>query len=175
MLFKAPTHSATNRVLGYTSTERALLNGTFQKQKFLPGPTTSETMSGIQKDAAEVPMKALQAQRFLVRLRSSRSADDQLDVDGTVVELSLFGCRISSITPINTGMVFTLRIEVPGCEEPIQIEHAEVRWVKGIEFGLSFYSFTTNAYEFLTEVIQRLRLQTNEVAVSSPSSSSISQ
>jgi hypothetical protein len=119
-------------------------------------------------------MKAQQAQRFLVRLGSSRSADDHLDVDGTVVELSLFGCRISSIRPVNTGMVLTLCIEVPGCEEPIQIRHAEVRWVRGIEFGLSFYSFTTNAYELLAEAIQRLRHQTNEVAISSPSTSSIS-
>ena len=120
-------------------------------------------------------MKARQAPRFLVRLRCSRSADDHLDIDGTVLDLSLFGCRISSPTPINTGMAFTLRLEVPGCEKPIQIERAEVRWVRGIECGISFYSFTTNAYELLREAIQRLRHQTNQVALSSPSRSSTSR
>jgi hypothetical protein len=89
-------------------------------------------------------------------------------MDGTVLDLSLHGCRLSSNTPVNTGMVFTLRIEVPGCEEPIQIERAEVRWVRGQEFGLSFYAFTTKASEHLVEVIQQLQRQTNEVAVSPP-------
>lgn len=119
-------------------------------------------------------MKARQATRFLVRLRCSRSADDHLDIDGTVLDLSLFGCRIRSTTPVKTGMVFTLRIEVPGGEEPIRIERAEVRWVRGIECGLSFYAFTNSAYELLAKAIQRLRHQTNEVAVTPPSSSSIS-
>jgi hypothetical protein len=103
-------------------------------------------------------MEARQDPRFKVRLRTHQSANDHPDMNGTVLDLSLHGCRIGSTTPVNPGMVFSLRIEVPGCEQPIQIERAEVRWVKAMEFGLSFYAFTTNAYERLVAVIQQLQL-----------------
>jgi len=91
-----------------------------------------------------------------VRLRSSRSADDHPAMNGTVLDLSLFGCRIRSTTPVNPGAMFTLRIEVPGCMTPIEIERADVRWVRGQEFGLSFLAFTTKACECLIEVIRQL-------------------
>ncbi len=103
-------------------------------------------------------MQARKDPRFPVRLRSSRSADDHPATDGTVLDLSLLGCRIGSTTPVYPGMVFTLHMEVPGSEEPIQIERAEVRWVRGDEFGLSFLAFTTKAYECLVEIIQQLQL-----------------
>jgi hypothetical protein len=95
-------------------------------------------------------------QLMKVQLRSSQSADDHPAMNGTVLDLSLFGCRIRSTTPVNPGRVLTLRIEVPGCTEPIEIERADVRWVRGREFGLSFLAFTTKAYECLIEVIQQL-------------------
>lgn len=91
-----------------------------------------------------------------VRLRSSRSAGDYPAMNGTVLDLSLFGCRIRSTTPVNPGSEFTLRIEVPGCQKPIEIERANVRWVRGQECGLSFLAFTTKAYECLIGVIQQL-------------------
>lgn len=101
-------------------------------------------------------MEVRKAPRILVRLQSHRSAKDYPTTNGTIIDLSLFGCRISSDMPVNPGSVFTLRMDVPGYEEPIEIERADVRWVRGREFGLSFLALTTKAYECLIQVIQQL-------------------
>ncbi len=114
-------------------------------------------------------MEARQEPRFQVRLRSSQSADNYPPITGMVVDMSLHGCRLSSTAPVTAGMVFTLRLEVPGCEEPIQIERAEVRWVRGMEFGLSFLAFTTKAYDRLVDAIHQFRHQSNESALPQPS------
>jgi PilZ domain len=112
----------------------------------------------MQKDVAKVPMKVRQAPRIPVRFQSHQSADDFPAMNGTVLDLSLFGCRISTNTPVSPGTAFTLRIDVPGCEEPIQIARADVQWVRGQEFGLSFLAITANAYERLAELLQQIPL-----------------
>ena len=110
-------------------------------------------------------MQARQDPRFLIRLRSTHSADDNPSISGTVLDLSLHGCRITSTAPVCPGMVFKLHLEVPGCEEQILIARAEVRWVRGEQCGLSFFTYTMEAYDRLLDTIQRFRPETNEEAL----------
>ena len=56
---------------------------------------------------------------------------------GTVQELSRVGCRILGNDPVVAGETLSVRITLPN-SKPLTIEHATVRWVKGLEFGIAF-------------------------------------
>jgi len=58
--------------------------------------------------------------------------------DGVVQELSRSGCRILGNDPLIAGETLSVRIAVPTSEQPLFIEQATVKWVKGLEFGLVF-------------------------------------
>jgi len=56
--------------------------------------------------------------------------------EGMLKELSLSGGSIKGNEPVSVGMALRLRIFVPGDPEPLEIDRAIVKWVKGMEFGV---------------------------------------
>ena len=58
--------------------------------------------------------------------------------EGVVVDLSIRGCAVESVTPIPGSIRLQLRLRPTDSPEPIEIEHAVVRHVRGNRFGAEF-------------------------------------
>ena len=58
--------------------------------------------------------------------------------EGIIEDLSLSGNYINGNAPVSVGMALALQIFVPGDPDPLLIERAIVKWVKGSEFGVEF-------------------------------------
>lgn len=76
--------------------------------------------------------------RFTVHFQGSFSSGQRLEGDGTVLNLSLGGCKVQSEIRIPLGADVRLSITMPDEEQPLEIKRAAVRWAGGQEFGLEF-------------------------------------
>jgi hypothetical protein len=72
---------------------------------------------------------------------------------GAIQELSNVGCRILGSYPVFPGETVSLRISHPTHPDPLVIEQAEVRWVKGFEFGVSFGPLNQGAVDRLIRLL----------------------
>ncbi len=75
--------------------------------------------------------------RFHVELRCS-FVGDQFTGEGTLLDLSMEGCRVRSDTPVIKGMYVELFINLLGQIPPLPVELAVIRWSEGPVFGLEF-------------------------------------
>ena len=79
--------------------------------------------------------------RFQVELRCA-FVGDQFTGEGTVLDLSMEGCRVRSDTPVLNGVYMEVFITLLGQIPPLPIELAVVRWSPGAVFGLEFIRIT---------------------------------
>lgn len=93
--------------------------------------------------------------RFHVELRCS-FAGDQFAGEGTVLDLSMEGCRVRSDTPVLTGVYMEVFITLLGQITPLPIELAVVRWSPGSVFGLEFIRITDRHQARLRHYVQDL-------------------
>jgi len=97
--------------------------------------------------------------RFRVLFRSTFSAGSQLEGEGTVMDLSLKGCKVHSTTRMHLDSSLELRIYVPGLDWPLMVDSAAVRWSEASAFGLSFRRVRDTEQERLRQVLAELREQ----------------
>ena len=60
--------------------------------------------------------------------------------EGSVINLSIKGCKVESDAGVKVGDAMSLIILLPGEESPTTVDLALVRWAKGQCFGLEFVS-----------------------------------
>lgn len=58
--------------------------------------------------------------------------------EGTVTNLSVFGCTIECADAVPEQTKLLVRLILPDQKDSLPIESAEVRWVKGNQVGLQF-------------------------------------
>ena len=75
---------------------------------------------------------------------------------GTVVSLSLFGCRARAAFLVSPDEYLGLLIHIAGSEHPLYVARAEVRWLEGQEFGMEFTHMELEDRRRLSEVIQEI-------------------
>jgi len=75
--------------------------------------------------------------RFTVHFQGSFSSGQRLEGEGTVLNLSIGGCKVKSETRVPLGTDVRVRIMMQE-EQPLEIKRAAVRWTSGQEFGLEF-------------------------------------
>ena len=75
---------------------------------------------------------------------------------GTVVDVSVGGCRIKTENAVLTGIHLALRLDFPGEPEPIRIARAAVRWSSGEEFGVYFVTMALREHERLKQGLKNL-------------------
>ena len=97
--------------------------------------------------------------RIRVLFRSTFSSDSQLEGEGTVMDLSLGGCKVHSKTPMSLDGSLELRIYVPGIDWPLMVDSAAVRWAEASAFGLAFLRVRDEEQERLRKVLAELREQ----------------
>ncbi len=87
-------------------------------------------------------MEPRQHVRHQVRFRSTFSSRDRVSGEGTLVDLSVRGGRVSSQTGVTNGMELDLWLYLPSQDRdsPVEIQQAVVRWTKKEkgEFGVEF-------------------------------------
>ena len=97
--------------------------------------------------------------RFPVKFRSSFSSIGLVGGEGSIVDLSIRGCRIESSIDVQPGASLDVRITVVENEPPIHIQEAIVRWSRGEEFGLEFEVIAPTEWPHLQDVVKQIELE----------------
>jgi PilZ domain len=97
--------------------------------------------------------------RFHVQFRSSFSSIAMVGGEGSLVDLSLRGCRIESPTDVQPGASLELRIAAIEHRPPIQVQAAIVRWSRGRQFGLEFEVIASTEWVHLQDIVKQLELE----------------
>ena len=92
----------------------------------------------------------------LKRLVPVRYLGDGIAGEGIIKDLSLSGSYMTGNAPVSVEMALALQIFVPGDPEPLLIDRAIVKWVKGSEFGVDFEIPQPKVAERITQVISTL-------------------
>ena len=102
--------------------------------------------------------------RFHVQFRSSFSSIAMVGGEGSVVDLSIRGCRIESSTDVQPGASLEVRIAAIEHEPPIQIQQALVRWSRGRQFGLEFETMAPEEWARLQHTVKQIEMEPYEQA-----------
>jgi len=94
--------------------------------------------------------------RLRVQFRATLSSSTKKAGAGVILDLSSGGCRVESSIPVEPGILLELRIYAPDVEWPLIIEAANVQWVSGQTFGLSFFRITETEQQRLGKVLKDL-------------------
>jgi hypothetical protein len=97
--------------------------------------------------------------RFHAQFRSSFSSIAMAGGEGSLMDLSVRGCRIESLIDVKPGASLELRIETMEHEHPIHIEAAVVRWSREREFGLEFEVIAPTEWSHLQEIVKQIELE----------------
>lgn len=90
-------------------------------------------------------------------VRVAENRDEIPEGDGTILNLSPGGCKISSDTPVSVGHTYSLIIQLPSFPTPVTIDSAIVRWIGENVFGFKFDTIRPEQEEQLREYLRRLR------------------
>ena len=100
-------------------------------------------------------MDLRQHPRYPVQCGIAFSGDD-FEGEGTVMNLSKGGWRITSNQIVPKGEYLALRVRVPDHEVPLEVDLAAVRWSSGQEFGLEFIRMKPEEQERHNQFINTL-------------------
>jgi len=90
------------------------------------------------------------------RLVPVRYLGDKIIGEGIIKDLSLNGSYITGNATVSIGAVLALQIFIPGDPEPLLIDHATVKWVKGSDFGVDFDISQSQVTERIAKIISTL-------------------
>ena len=77
--------------------------------------------------------------------------------EGTLIDLSLGGCRLLSDTPLEIGELYNLILQVSKESSPVIIEAAAVRWTQANTYGLKFLSVQSVDESHLRDLLLDIR------------------
>ena len=91
------------------------------------------------------------------RLINPAESEEHTEGEGTLIELSLGGCRLYSDIPLKIGERYHLILQVSKKPRPIIVEAAIVRWIHENTYGLKFTSMQSIHESHLRELLLELR------------------
>lgn len=115
----------------------------------LPHTEASGVLSPSMSDASQERRKHARIRvefRVTLSFTSGRTAGE-----GKLVNVSQGGCAIESEKSLKTGDYVSLLIHPHDQGQPIAIESAAVRWVRGRDFGVEFVKILPGELERLTQ------------------------
>jgi c-di-GMP-binding flagellar brake protein YcgR len=77
--------------------------------------------------------------------------------EGTLIDLSLGGCRLTSDVPLEIGEQYRLILQVSSDRRPIPVEAAVVRWTQDKTYGLKFTALQSDDESRLQELLLEIR------------------
>ena len=106
----------------------------------------------------EASMAERRGRRLSLSCRLFFFGEDDFEGEATVLDLSTNGCRATSLTHVQVGMVLRLSLFLHDQEWPLRIDEALVRWVNGESFGLEFTGIRPAQRERVRAIIMKAKL-----------------
>ena len=78
---------------------------------------------------------------------------------GTILDISLSGCRVQSELMVKKEESLGVLIEVPGHHDPLYISKAAIRWANASQFGMEFIHMELNDRQRLHELVQKFTVR----------------
>ncbi len=75
------------------------------------------------------------------------------EVEGETVDLSRGGAKIESSLVVQPGKQLTVKLIIPGAQDPIYIDRAQVQWIHDQTFGLKFLEVRQQELDELDQLI----------------------
>jgi hypothetical protein len=97
--------------------------------------------------------------RFHAQFRSSFSSIAMVGGEGSLMDLSIRGCRIESLIAVKPGATLEVRVEAIEHCPPIQIQAAVVRWSREGQFGLEFEVIAPTEWAHLQAIVKQIELE----------------
>jgi PilZ domain-containing protein len=104
-------------------------------------------------------MEQRKSPRFPVQFRSSFSSITIVGGEGSLVDLSIRGCRIESPTDVQPGASLEVRINALEHEPPIHIQQGVVRWSREKQFGLEFVTLDPEEWARLQHTVKQIEME----------------
>jgi hypothetical protein len=79
--------------------------------------------------------------------------------EGSLMDLSIRGCRIESFIAVKPGATLEVRIDAIDHCPPIQIQAAVVRWSREGQFGLEFEVIAPTEWGHLQNIVKQIELE----------------
>ncbi len=76
------------------------------------------------------------------------------EVEGETVDLSLGGAKFESSLAVQPGRLITVKLIIPGVQEPVYIEQAQVQWIHDQTFGVRFLEIRQQELDELEQLIE---------------------
>ena len=97
-------------------------------------------------------MERRQHRRVPAQVKSLLRANSH-EIEGETVDLSLGGAKIESSLVVQPGEQITVKLIIPGAEDPIYIDRAQVQWIHDRTFGLKFLEVRQQELDELDQLI----------------------
>ena len=144
------TREFSSRVL-YATEQKADLHGIAFGMRLVEGKVEGQSVKEMKATDRRV------TPRLRVQLHTLFSDSTKLEGIGTMLDVSMGGCRLESVATVEPGMSLELRIiHAPDIEWPLKIEAASVQWVRGQTFGLAFFRLKEDERQRLEQLIDHL-------------------
>jgi hypothetical protein len=97
-------------------------------------------------------MERRQHPRVSAQVKSLLRANSH-EVEGETIDLSLGGARIESDLVVQPGKHIVVKLVLPGLQEPIYIDQAQVQWIHDNTFGVRFLEIQQEELDELEQLI----------------------
>lgn len=109
------------------------------------------------------PIESRISKRFHVEIPVSFSLEDQsVEGKGIVYNLSTGGCKVTSATPVSTGLYLIFRLHLPTDPSTLEVRLAVIRWAMAGDFGLAFLSIGFDQQVRLQRFLNALETNASE-------------
>ncbi len=82
---------------------------------------------------------------------------EEVEGEGTVVDLSIGGCRLVSDVPLTIGQEYNLILQISTERPPIPVDAAVVRWTDAAMYGLKFISIAPHDESQIRDLLLDIR------------------
>ena len=92
--------------------------------------------------------------RFPIQWPTVYGGDDFIG-QGTILDVSLMGCRMAGTMPPEPGLRLSLCVYPAHRNTEIYVEEARVKWITGEQFGIEFVKVRTKDLQWLIGYLDR--------------------
>lgn len=114
----------------------------------------TERLLDNQREAAK---NERQGRRVDMRCRMFFFGDEEFEGEATVLDVSTYGCRATSLVEVKVGMALRLSLFLSDYTWPLRVDQSIVRWVDGERFGLEFTEIRLAQQDRLRALIMKTK------------------
>jgi hypothetical protein len=117
----------------------------------------SQSPNDMAPKADDPPPFERRGRRLTMNRRLFFFGEGEFEGEATILDISTNGCKATSLTEVNVGLVLKLSLFLQDQQWPLRIDQAVVRWVDGQCFGLEFIGIRPAQRERLRSLLMKVR------------------